>query len=68
MRRKPLPPDTRLRWDDPEMPVVREYRMADGSKRTFVDPEYERRYREHRMATGAEDIWRNDRTYNMRKK
>ena len=45
-RRRPLPPDTRLDWRDPEMPVLRKYRMGDGSTRIIVDPDYEYRYRE----------------------
>ncbi len=50
------------------MPVSRRYLMLDGTKVTEVDPTYERRYREHMMNTAAQPCWRNDPTYNMRKK
>lgn len=55
-------------WRDPSMPVLRDYRMADGSKKIEVDPDYERRYREHLLSTAEQPNWRNDPTYNMRKK
>lgn len=68
MRR--LRPDTRLSWRDPDMPVLRDYKMGDGSRKNLVDPDYERRYREF-MITACGDqypSWRNDPTYNLRKK
>lgn len=69
-RRRPLPPDTRLDWRDPEMPVLRKYRMGDGTTRTIVDPDYEHRYREMLVATAPVDKfpdYHNDPTYNLRK-
>lgn len=53
MKRKPPRPDTRLDWRDPQMPVLRDYKMPDGSRKTEIDPDYERRYREHLMNTVA---------------
>jgi hypothetical protein len=42
--------------------------MADGSERTLVDPDYERRFREHLLATDTQHpSYHNDPTYNMRK-
>lgn len=52
----------------PSMTVIRRYRMPDGTIREIIDPEYERRYREHLLSTSANPTWRNDPTYNMRKK
>lgn len=60
-------PDRRLDWRDPNMPVIRDYRMANGQHRTEVDPDYERRYREHLMQFGEQPSYRNDPTYNLRK-
>lgn len=60
-------PDLRLSWRDPEMPVLRDYRMADGSIRTVIDPDYERRYREHLVKTTPHPNWRADPTYNMKR-
>ena len=50
------------------MLVIRDYKMADGSLRTDVDPDYEHRYREMLMEYSENLGWRNDPTYNMRKK
>ncbi len=66
MRR--LPPDHRLPWRDPAMPVLRDYKMADGSTRNVVDPDYERRYREMLVETSQEPSWKNDPTYSMKRK
>lgn len=55
-------------WRDPDMPVLRDYRMADGSWRTIIDPDYEHRYREHMMSAAAQGSWRRDETYNLRRK
>lgn len=63
MRRKRLPPDTRPDWRDPAMPVIRNYLMADGSRRDLVDPDYERRYREHLMSTTDFPTYRFDPDY-----
>lgn len=68
MRRKPMS-DTRLDWRDPKMPVLRDYEMADGSKKQIVDPDYERRYHEHILNQDRpEPDYRRDPTYNMRRK
>lgn len=61
-------PDTRLSWRDPNMPVLREYVMGDGSRRTIVDPDYERRYREFLMQTTAHPNWRSDPTYHSKRR
>ena len=62
MRRKR---DTRPSWHNP--PVIRNYRMGDGSVKTEVDPDYERRYREMLMQTSAHPSWKADPTYNLKK-
>lgn len=66
MKRKPLP-NTRLDWRDPEMPVVRQYKMADGTTRTEIDPDYERRYREFLVSSSPNPHFDADPTYNLRK-
>lgn len=66
-RRHRPSPDTRLDWRDPNLPCIRDYRMGDGSRRTTIDPDYERRYREMLMATSAYPDYRSDPTYNLRK-
>lgn len=50
------------------MQVIREYLMQDGTKKISVEADYERRYREHMLKAAAQPHWRNDPTYNMRKK
>jgi len=61
-------PDTRPKANDPNLPCIRDYRMADGSRKIEVDPDYEHRYREHMMQFAEHPSWQNDPTYNMRKK
>lgn len=68
MRRRKPTTDTRLNWRDTSMPVIRDYRMIDGSKKTIVDPDYERRYRAHMIETAPFENWRNDPTYELRKR
>ncbi len=66
MRRR-LPPDLRPDWRDPNMPVMRDYKMGDGSTRTIISPDYEHRYREMLMETTRLPSWRQDPTYDLRK-
>ena len=70
-RRRHLPPDTRPDWRDPDMPVIRNYVMANGTHKTTVDPDYEHRYREFLITlpneTSAHPHWCNDPTYNMKR-
>lgn len=61
-------PDLRLSHHDPAMPVIRDYVMADGTTRTEVDPDYESRYRAHLIANAPHPDWKNDPTYNMKRK
>lgn len=67
MKRR-APPDTRPRWNDPALPCIREYRFANGKVLTEVDPDYERRYREHMMEAAAHPRWDQDEIYYARKK
>lgn len=53
---------------DPAMPVIGDYRMADGTRKIEIDPDYERRYREHMMVTASYPNWRDDPTYEMKGK
>jgi hypothetical protein len=50
------------------MPVIRDYVMGDGSRRTTVDPDYERRYREYLMSTSAQPDYHRDPTYHLARK
>ena len=60
--------DPRPSWDTPFLPCVRDYRMGDGSRKTEVDADYERRYREMLMQTTPQPSWRIDPTYDLRRK
>lgn len=60
-------PDTRPHWSDPNLPCIRDYKMANGAKLTEVSPDYERRYREHLMEVSENPGWKRDPTYNLRK-
>lgn len=66
-RRRKLTPDDRPRWNDPTLPCIRDYRMANGERKTEVDPDYEHRYREMLVSASDNPNWRNDPTYNLRK-
>lgn len=66
-RRRRTSIDLRPKASDQNLPCIRDYRMGDGSHRTEVDPDYERRYREMLMQTSAHPIWKNDPTYDMKK-
>lgn len=55
-------------WNDPALPCIRAYKMWDGSKRTEADPDYERRYRQHQIETADHPGWRDDPTYELRRK
>lgn len=68
MARRTLKPDRRPSWMDPDLPVIREYRMANGTVKTEVDSNYEQRYRAHMMQASEQPDWRSDSTYNARKK
>jgi hypothetical protein len=61
-------PDLRPRWSDPNLPAIRDYHMPDGSRKVEVDPDYERRYREHMVATAAQPDYKHDPTYDLRRK
>lgn len=47
------------------MVVLRQYKFANGDVKDQVDPDYERRYREHLMTSSAHPSWKEDPTYNM---
>ena len=49
------------------MPVLRDYTMADGTKKHIIDPDYERRYREHLFNTTAHPSHDDDPTYDLKK-
>ena len=65
--RRPRPNPRALDWRDPNMPVLRDYLMADGSRKTIVDPDYEHRYREMLMQTTAHPSHKLDPTYDLKK-
>lgn len=66
MRRPRL--DLRPRWNSPSLPVIRDYTMPNGEQATEIDPEYERRYREHLIESAAHPSYKFDPTYNLRRK
>ena len=54
-------------WRDPNMPVIRNHQMRDGRIIEEVDPDYERRYRQHMVETSDQPIWKDDPTYNSKR-
>lgn len=60
-------PDHRPSWRNPNMPVYRDYVMADGTKKTLVDPDYESRYRAYLLTVSDNYGWRDDPTYDLKK-
>lgn len=67
-RRRPFLPDNRPDWRDPNMPLVRNYRMANGTVKELVEPEYEQRYREHMISASMAPNYKHDPTYNLRRR
>jgi hypothetical protein len=67
-RRKAPSPDVRPKWDDPNLPCIRNYKMGDGSIKTEVDEDYERRFREYMMSAAPHPRHIEDPTYNLRRK
>ncbi len=55
-------------WRNPQMPVLRDYKMGDGSIRNIIDPDYERRFRDHCMKTMDHPTWRSDPLYERKRK
>lgn len=71
MRRKKLPPDNRLDWRDPEMPVLRPA-MAEGDKE-YKPYEFRQdwiqKYHQNAMtAPRVEPTWDKDPSYNWAEK
>lgn len=65
---KALTLPSRPDWRDPNMPVLRNYLMSDGSRRTVIDPDYEHRYRAHLLSTTSNTLhWSADPTYHLRR-
>lgn len=64
--KRPLP-DLRPSWRSPNLPCIRNYKMADGRVLTEVSPDYERRYREFLLSTTNLPSWKSDPTYDLRK-
>ncbi len=60
MKRKPKP-DTRPDWRDPNLPVY-------GKSGRAIDYYLQEEVAKMRLATSREPFWRDDPTYNMRKK
>lgn len=63
-----MSPTKKIDWRDPDMPVIRNYRMADGSTKDLVPPDYERRYRKHLMTAAVQPKWKDDPTYNLKRR
>lgn len=70
MKRKPSTPDLRPSWRDPDMPVFRNYKMANGSIIESVSPAYESGFRQFLIDTdpGRLPSYRTDPTYNLRRR
>lgn len=67
MKRKPLPPDTRLDWRDPDMPVLR---LNERRQMIEVSPKYIEDYYKAKLNSphyGAPH-YTNDPTYDLKKK
>lgn len=60
-KRKPLPPDLRPKSTDPNLPVY-------GKSGRAIDPEKMVMKARMTLATSDEPSWRNDPTYNLRRK
>lgn len=69
MKRPRLPPASRPSWRDPNLPCIHRYTFRDGTIRTDIDPDYERRYREVLIETPnfTQPHFTDDPTYNLRK-
>jgi hypothetical protein len=65
--KRKLPPDKRLNWRDINMPVLR---LNNSRKMIEVTPDYIKYYYEQKLANPFYNApsWRNDPTYNLKKK
>lgn len=71
MKRKRQPPDMRLNWRDPDMPVIRPAMAPDDKeyKPYEFKPDWIQKYHEHAMtAPRVEPTWDKDPSYNWGKK
>lgn len=64
MKRKPLPPDTRLNWRDPEMPC---YAHSISKGMILITPDRLQKVSQYRMQSDAIPDYTSDPTYNLRK-
>lgn len=65
MKRQRLQPDTRLDWRDPDMPLLR--RQVDG-RYGAIEPHKIQEYYAKKIETCYYIEWKDDPTYNLRKK
>jgi hypothetical protein len=61
MKRQPPKPDRRLDWRDPDMPVL-------GKSGNLIDHRKMELKAKMAMTSAAEPDWRNDPTYNLRRR
>lgn len=70
MKRRKLPPDNRLDWRDPDMPVLRMVRYSDNEPFRLgeVSSKAITRYYENKMMFDADGPeWNRDPTYDLKK-
>lgn len=70
MRRKRLPPDDRLDWRDPEMPVIRKVTIQGREEVREIPPKYIEQYYKNKIFGAYYDApnWRDDPSYNWNRK
>lgn len=61
-------PDLRPSWRSPSLPCIRNYTFGDGTTKTEIPPDYERRYREHLLEISDAPDYKSDPTYHMSKR
>lgn len=68
MRRRKLPPDTRLDWRDPDMPIIRKVTLQDGTEEVReIASKYIEQYYANKISNyhyWNEGNWRDDPSYN----
>lgn len=70
MKRRKLPPDKRLNWRDPDMPIIRTGIINGVFQTAEIAPQHVQQYYQIKLQRNIdiEPNWRVDPTYDLKKK
>ena len=68
-RKERLRPDTRPRWNDPDLKPFELVMFSDGIEReAYIPADMHKKFAEDRMGKGDSRYWTTDPTYDLKKK